>query len=1415
MGRAASSTIEISDKDKIKNRFMEIFDTVDDFKTFFNSILPKNSLLNSIIKIDDKNEKEQLCKVVMSYLGNNFFVYVGKVRPDSDEEKLSKTDEKNFRSFVDNKNNLIEKPELYNEIKEFLVSYDKKKNHKIKKPEYIVREKIIEQYLIYQKNDTGKSQAIIDSFNHKVGDKDKVETIEELSQSSKFLTAGKSGAWVKDLCTKDLKFPLVVVDKQQKEPPLPETTSLRTKKPLSRLYPFQTEGLIKIHNILNNDIDVDDCQQKRILLNLPTGAGKTRMTVQALIEWLNLRALGKCENAHPQQQNPRGLIFWLASTVELCEQASESFRQIFEQIGIADEVYLTNWFGSNRRDLRVIRNDNPGTHIVVTNTDHTNKKFRDYRNRDAGRFKFDQFAESPELQEISNNTIAIVIDEAHDVSGERYQDFLASMGFDLNKNKRGKEKKIYNTKNIALIGLTATPYKGTGTAIWYQCTSCNQIFKDPRTRDRHISKNYGHDIIEVEPHINDEEFEIDNSCDPKYFSTLNVQTRKIHKTFGGVYLPIPSKSISQARPNGIIDIPLSAHVDDNVKISASNSYDPYSKIKSFSWEILHFEKELLKSHDEQFYYNFKTEGRYDVQLTVVNERGISHIVNQKIEIKPKIESKIGEKSTGSLEDIKEFYDILTHDQKILCPITYGVIDFGKTIKFNSAEEEKKWNLGKSKEEDDEVSNDVKYNEKICDAVHKCINEYGRDRVLLFANSVKHSQELALIFRIKYGYDTDVEEGGKGLSESVDGMTNPGVRRKIISDFREGKIKILSNFGVLTTGFDVPKIDTLFVCRDVGSNALLTQMIGRGQRGETPGGTKDLWLIMSDFPHVSSKGEKLRLGWEALAEGWEKFSDEIKNNLNLSDHEIDIEKTETDSEKDLVDHQFIMNIEPITNLWLSCQTCKNEIRGLKNCLKEFGYKSEKVSEKSFQDAVLKKLKENDFNRNCNLCRTLRDYAAKSGCEFTKLIAKEHKLDPVFIFTINFIHGYQKEKRKVVWKDLADDLKNTPSLKGLDVSPNTSGIKRLISTKLLIIKNNNDLEFLKIKNIDACGAVISKILNNPDVISRIENILKESKPRKKSSATYISDIDIFYSDLKKIFGHIPTERQFKNKLNKKLENQFNEMYNNDYPRFIHQKHEHIAADQNLKDSLYEEYFEKCMKENQPITHEELDKYGEYHLDDYRQIWTTIEKFENSVYVKPVLKEVLENHKKYKKNRDSEWEEISKDILNLKKKQPANYYHYETIKTHSQLHVSRYICQMKISHLRFLKNYHGKDVGKFLQLVSDFFRLQKCIGVVPTKDEFTELTSSLTTGNFMNEFGIKEDDYLRFLKIISVDPPDILGQSERIKKIKKEILEKLKKFEKKNGREKTEIYIDMFNPDVCLSVQIKKYFPIIDELKNLLWE
>ena len=148
-------------------------------------------------------------------------------------------------------------------------------------------------------------------------------------------------------------------------------------------------------------------------------------------------------------------------------------------------------------------------------------------------------------------------------------------------------------------------------------------------------------------------------------------------------------------------------------------------------------------------------------------------------------------------------------------------------------------MGKLNNENSKISNDVIYNTKICEIVDRCIRKYDKKNILIFANGVKHSQELMLILRIKYGHKK---------AESVDGTTNPGIRRRIVKEFRDGTIPILCNFGVLTTGFDVPKIDVVLIARDVGSNALYTQMIGRGQRGPKPGGTDELWLITSNFPH---------------------------------------------------------------------------------------------------------------------------------------------------------------------------------------------------------------------------------------------------------------------------------------------------------------------------------------------------------------------------------------------------------------------------------------------------------------------------------------------------------------------------------------------------------------------------------------
>ena len=48
MSSFESTVKEESDKEKITNRLLELFDDIDDLKKLFNIVLPKNSLLKTI-----------------------------------------------------------------------------------------------------------------------------------------------------------------------------------------------------------------------------------------------------------------------------------------------------------------------------------------------------------------------------------------------------------------------------------------------------------------------------------------------------------------------------------------------------------------------------------------------------------------------------------------------------------------------------------------------------------------------------------------------------------------------------------------------------------------------------------------------------------------------------------------------------------------------------------------------------------------------------------------------------------------------------------------------------------------------------------------------------------------------------------------------------------------------------------------------------------------------------------------------------------------------------------------------------------------------------------------------------------------------------------------------------------------------
>lgn len=72
-----------------------------------------------------------------------------------------------------------------------------------------------------------------------------------------------------------------------------------------------------------------------------------------------------------------------------------------------------------------------------------------------------------------------------------------------------------------------------------------------------------------------------------------------------------------------------------------------------------------------------------------------------------------------------------------------------------------------------------------------------------------------------------------------GETKPDERERIVGEFKSGKIKVLTNVGILTTGFDYPELDTIVIARPTMSLSLYYQIVGRAIR---PFEGKDGWIV---------------------------------------------------------------------------------------------------------------------------------------------------------------------------------------------------------------------------------------------------------------------------------------------------------------------------------------------------------------------------------------------------------------------------------------------------------------------------------------------------------------------------------------------------------------------------------------------
>lgn len=95
---------------------------------------------------------------------------------------------------------------------------------------------------------------------------------------------------------------------------------------------------------------------------------------------------------------------------------------------------------------------------------------------------------------------------------------------------------------------------------------------------------------------------------------------------------------------------------------------------------------------------------------------------------------------------------------------------------------------------------------------------NRKQAIVFCINIKHSEAMAEAYN-----DAGVE------AKAIHSNLSISERESILKDFKEGRIKILTNPDMLTTGFNHPPVDTIVLARATKSQNLYKQIVGRGLR----------------------------------------------------------------------------------------------------------------------------------------------------------------------------------------------------------------------------------------------------------------------------------------------------------------------------------------------------------------------------------------------------------------------------------------------------------------------------------------------------------------------------------------------------------------------------------------------------------
>lgn len=222
------------------------------------------------------------------------------------------------------------------------------------------------------------------------------------------------------------------------DPPLERVEEAVPKVDVKEMKNFQK-------NMKNQVVEMlEGSNETRAIVTLPTGSGKTRVVVEAVVDFLNNNGVDKN-------------ILWIAQSQEVCEQAVLCFKQIWEQYGKGETLNIFRAWG--KHDLPT--SDERG--IIVGGY----QKLVSRKN---------------ELHNISNDGAlsAVFIDEAHHSVANAYIEILEALGISAFPDG------IFENDHVPLIGLTATPERRTDS-------ETNKLYRMYGRKLIYPSERYGPD----------------------------------------------------------------------------------------------------------------------------------------------------------------------------------------------------------------------------------------------------------------------------------------------------------------------------------------------------------------------------------------------------------------------------------------------------------------------------------------------------------------------------------------------------------------------------------------------------------------------------------------------------------------------------------------------------------------------------------------------------------------------------------------------------------------------------------------------------------------------------------------------------------------------------------------------------------